>query len=75
MDTENNEYKSGLMLTRKVGQKVMLMIGEEKIWITLELIRKNNKAVSLRFNASDKVAIFRGELLDNGTDEYFVYEK
>lgn len=63
MDTENNEYKSGLMLTRKVGQKVMLMIGEEKIWVTLERI--NKKAVSLRFNASEKVAIFRGELLDD----------
>ena len=63
MDTENKEHKSGLLLTRKVSQKIMLMLGKEKIWVTLERI--NKKTVSLRFNASEKVAIFRGELLDD----------
>ena len=62
MNTENKEHKSGLVLTRKAGQKIMLMIGKEKIWVTLERI--NKKTVSLRFNASEEVAVFRGELLD-----------
>lgn len=64
---EEDEAKPGLVLTRKPGQKVMLMIGDEKIWITVTWI--DPRKVSLRFNASEKVEIFREELLEESEDD------
>lgn len=64
---EPDELKAGLVLTRKPGQKVMLMIGDERVWVSVDWI--DQRKVALRFNASERVAIFREELLEESEDD------
>lgn len=61
------ELKSGLVLTRKPGQKVLLVTGDEEIWVTVDWI--DMRKVALRFNASEKVDIFREEVLEESDDD------
>jgi sRNA-binding carbon storage regulator CsrA len=61
------ELKSGLVLTRKPGQKILVVVGEEEVWITVDWI--DMRKVALRFNASEKVGIFREELLEGSDDD------
>jgi carbon storage regulator CsrA len=55
--------KSGLRLSRRVGERVVIGIGEgDTIDVTVEEIRGSR--VALRFNAPDDITIHRSELLE-----------
>lgn len=57
---------AGLRLTRKVGERVVIGIGDDDtVDVTIEEIRGSR--VSLRFRAPDDVSILRSELLEEAS--------
>lgn len=59
-------HKRGLRLSRKVGERVVIGIGEgDTVDVTVEEIRGTR--VALRFNAPPDVTIHRAELLSEAS--------
>lgn len=58
--------KAGLRLSRRVGERVVIGIGEgDTVDVTVEEIRGSR--VALRFSAPDDITIHRSELLEEAS--------
>lgn len=59
---ETKSNKPGLIITRKLGQKVVAFCGKSKIEISVDRITKT--IVRLRVEAPDDIGVFREEILN-----------
>lgn len=62
-------FKPGLVLSRLVGESVVIFVGPDEIEVTVENVDRLQGKVSLRIVAPKKFDVFRNELLEDQDDD------